>query len=112
MDDRLNISWERPAQPNDYTLNYTVSVTDISTGTELSRIVLNETQIIVTLHPTEFPCTYAIQKINSYSEYLLSVKGIPLQVTVFATNERGNGENVSEVAYVEEDGMYIGGVGD
>ena len=47
MDDRLSISWERPAQPNDYTLHYTVSVTDISTGKELN-IVLNETQTIVT----------------------------------------------------------------
>ena len=26
-------------------------------------------------------------------------------MTVFATNGRGNGESVSEVAYVEEDGM-------
>jgi hypothetical protein len=56
MDDSLSISWERPAQPNDYTLNYTVSVTDISTGTELNRTVLNETQFIVTLPDT--PCTY------------------------------------------------------
>ena len=55
MGDRLSISWERPAQPNDYTLNYTVSVTDISTGTEL-RAVLNETHIIVTFHHT--PCVY------------------------------------------------------
>ena len=47
MDDRLSISWERPAQPNDYTLNYTVSVTDMSTGKELN-IVLNETQTTVT----------------------------------------------------------------
>ena len=52
MDDSLSISWERPAQPNDYTLNYTVSVTDISTGTELNRTVLHETQLIVTLHFT------------------------------------------------------------
>jgi hypothetical protein len=59
MDDRLSISWERPAQPNDYTLNYTVSVTDISTGTELNRTVLNETQFIVTL-----PCMDTIPTIN------------------------------------------------
>ena len=52
MDDSLSISWERPAQPNDYTLNYTVSVTDISTDTELNRTVLNETQIIVTFPHT------------------------------------------------------------
>ena len=102
MDDSLSISWERPAQPNDYTLNYTVSVTDISTGTELSRTVLNETQIIVTLHLT--PCMDTIPTINvSYSEYLFTVRGV--NVTVFATNGRGNGESVSEVVYVEEDGM-------
>ena len=51
MDDSLSISWERPAQPNDYTLNYTVSVTDISTGT-VTRTVLNETQLIVALPDT------------------------------------------------------------
>ena len=57
MDDRLNISWEKPAQPNDYTLNYTVLVTDTSTGTELNNAVLNETQIIITLPHTESYCT-------------------------------------------------------
>ena len=34
-----------------------------------------------------------------------TVRGIPLNVTVFATNGRGNGESVSEMVYVEEDGM-------
>ena len=38
MERKLNISWEEPAEPNDYTLNYTVTVTDISTATELSII--------------------------------------------------------------------------
>ena len=38
MERRLSISWQGPAEPNDYTLNYTVTVTDISTGTELSKI--------------------------------------------------------------------------
>ena len=33
-------SWEEPAEPNDYTLNYTVTITDISTGTERSRTVV------------------------------------------------------------------------
>ena len=61
MDDSLSISWERPAQPNDYTLIYTISVTDISTDTELSRIVLNETQIIVTLPHTHCMDTYNVQ---------------------------------------------------
>ena len=30
MERKLNISWEEPAEPNDYTLNYTVTITDIS----------------------------------------------------------------------------------
>ena len=40
MERKLNISWEEPAEPNDYTLNYTVTITDISTGTELNRTVV------------------------------------------------------------------------
>ena len=39
MERKLNISWEEPAEPNDYTLNYTVTITDISTGTELSKML-------------------------------------------------------------------------
>ena len=42
MERKLNISWEEPAEPNDYTLNYTVTITDISTGTELSRTVVQD----------------------------------------------------------------------
>ena len=81
MDDSLSISWERPAQPNDYTLNYTVSVIDISTGTELNRTVLNETQIIVTLPHT--PCMNTIPTvIKFYSEYSFTVRGAPFNVTV------------------------------
>ena len=104
MDDSLSISWERPAQPNDYTLNYTVSVTDISTGTELNRTVLNETQLELTLPHT--PCTYMpFINYSEYSEYSFTVRGVSLNVTVFANNGRGSGESVSEMAYVEEDGM-------
>ena len=33
------------------------------------------------------------------------MRRVPLNVTVFATNGRGIGESVSEVVYVEEDGM-------
>ena len=40
-----------------------------------------------------------------YSEYSFTVRGVPFNVTVFATNGRGNGESVSEVVSVEEDGM-------
>ena len=56
MNDSLSISWERPAQPNDYTLNYTVSVTDISSGTELSRTDLNETQLELNVTLPYSPC--------------------------------------------------------
>ena len=34
------------------------------------------------------------------------MKGIPYDVTVFATNGRGSGPNVSKVTYAEEDGKY------
>ena len=63
MDDSRSISWEKPAQPNDYTLNYTVSVTDISTDTELTRTVLNETQIIVTFPHTHCMDTHTMSNI-------------------------------------------------
>ena len=36
----------------------------------------------------------------------ISVKGIPYNVTVFATNGRGSGRNVSKISYAEEDGKY------
>ena len=73
MDDRLSISWEKPAQPNDYTLNYTVSVTDITTGRELNRSVVNETQlqIIVTLPHTLCMYThYPLYEPPCHSEYI------------------------------------------
>ena len=44
MERKLKISWEEPAQPNDYTLNYTVTITNISTGIELSRTVILHTE--------------------------------------------------------------------
>ena len=34
------------------------------------------------------------------------MKGIPYNVTVFATNGRGNGPSVSKITYAEEDGKY------
>ena len=45
MDKRLIISWEEPAQPNDYTVNYTVTITDINTYNELSRTTLDMDQL-------------------------------------------------------------------
>ena len=65
MNDILSVSWEEPAQPNDYTLNYTVSVTNISAGTELSRSVLNETQLTVTLPHTPCMDTCTMSTINN-----------------------------------------------
>ena len=38
------------------------------------------------------------------SEFLFSVKGVPYNVTVFATNERGKGPSVRVESYAEEDG--------
>ena len=34
------------------------------------------------------------------------MKGVPYNVTVFASNGKGKGPNVSKVAYGEEDGKY------
>ena len=56
MERKLNISWEEPAEPNDYTLNYTLTITDISTGTELSRtVVLDIEQLTVISKPLGTP---------------------------------------------------------
>ena len=52
MERKLNISWEEPAEPNDYTLNYTVTITDISTGTELSRTVVLDVDRFIILTET------------------------------------------------------------
>ena len=49
MERKLKISWEEPAEPNDYTLNYTVTITDISTGTELSKTVILDTEKLTVL---------------------------------------------------------------
>ena len=38
--------------------------------------------------------------------FSIPVKGIPYNVTVFATNGRDNGPNVSKISYAEEDGKY------
>ena len=51
MERKLNISWEEPAEPNDYILNYTVTITDISTGTELSRTVVLDTEKFTVSQP-------------------------------------------------------------
>ena len=38
--------------------------------------------------------------------FIFLVKAVPYNVTVFATNGRGKGPAVSEIAYVEEDSEF------
>ena len=44
---KLNISWEPPEEPNDYTSNYTVTIIDISTGSEWNKTVVDMNQLSV-----------------------------------------------------------------
>ena len=34
---KLNISWEEPEEPNDYNINYTITITDIRSGSKFSK---------------------------------------------------------------------------
>ena len=43
----LNISWESPTEPNDYTWNYTVTVTTGTNTLPTLHTLSNETQITV-----------------------------------------------------------------
>ena len=105
MERKLNISWEEPAEPNDYTLNYTVTITDISTGTELSRTVVLDMNKPTTLTDILGMFNHKDVVINVLRLFI-PVKGIPYNVTVFATNGRGSGSTVSKISYAEEDGKY------
>ena len=107
MERKLNISWEEPAEPNDYTLNCTVTITDISTGTELSRTVVLDMNKLTTLTEilSMFNCNKSCNKMG-FIHLFIAVKGIPYNVTVFATNGRGSGRNVSKITYAEEDSKY------
>ena len=42
----------------------------------------------------------------SYNMNLYSDKGVPYNVTVFATNGRGSGPSVSEIVYAEDDSEF------
>ena len=35
------VSWEEPIQPNDFTWNYTLTITENTTGSDVNRMVLN-----------------------------------------------------------------------
>ena len=49
---KFNISWEEPEEPNDHTLNYTVTITDINTGRiELNKAVGEMDQLEVLSQP-------------------------------------------------------------
>ena len=41
VNDSLIILWEEPVQPNDFTWNYTVTITNNTTGSQLNKTVLN-----------------------------------------------------------------------
>ena len=41
---KLNITWWEPENSNDYNINYTIIITDTSSGIELSRSVLEMDQ--------------------------------------------------------------------
>ena len=43
----LNISWEEPTEPNDYTWNYTITVTTGTNTLPTLHTLSNETQITV-----------------------------------------------------------------
>ena len=50
MKKRLNISWEEPTHPNDYTVNYIVTITDISTHREVSNTTIDMGQLSIESH--------------------------------------------------------------
>ena len=102
---KLNISWEEPEEPNDHTLNYTVSITDISSGIELSRTIIDMYQHSV-LSRTLSKCAYMYKVTKNLLRFIvfILVQGIPYNVTVFATNGRGKGLDISGVYFAVEDG--------
>ena len=51
-------------------------------------------------------CIFNYSKYTKLCYAFVPVKGIPYNVTVFSTNGRGNGPNISKIAYAEEDGTY------
>ena len=61
--ERLNISWEKTPEPNDFTWNYTVSVTDNITGSEVfnRNRLMNETQVIDDKLGMCSYCSYSVQ---------------------------------------------------
>ena len=64
---RLNIWWEETLEPNDFTWNYTVSVTDNITGTEVfsSKLPMNETQVIYEPSQKLGMCSYCSYSVQS-----------------------------------------------
>ena len=68
-DKRLNISWKEPAEPNDFTLTYTVTITDIITGSELSRTVVLDMDPLMIM--SQSLCTYMPNGMPTQSSILL-----------------------------------------
>ena len=99
MERRLNISWGKPKYPNSNTLNYTILIIDLSTNNEwiktIDDIEMVSEKLGIQNHTL---CVHVFSYMNLYSD-----KGVPYNVTVFATNGRGSGPSVSEIVYAEED---------
>ena len=105
MERRLNISWEKPKYPNSNTLNYTILIIDLSTNYELIKTIIEELKSLEIVSEklgiqNHTFCVHVLL-LNLYSD-----KGVPYNVTVFATNGRGSGPSVSEIVYAEEDSEF------
>ena len=103
MERRLNISWEEPKYPNSNTLNYTILIIDLSTNNEtiddMKRLEIVSKNLGM---QNRTLCVNVFSYMNLYSG-----KGVPYNVTVFATNGRGSGPIVSEIVYyAEEDSEF------
>ena len=104
MERRLNISWGKPKYPNSNTLNYTILIIDLNTNNELIKTIDDMKRLEIVsekLGIQNHTLCVRVLYLNLYSD-----KGVPYNVTVFATNGRGSGPSVSEIVYAEEDSEF------
>ena len=102
--DILMVSWEEPIQPNDFSWNYTLTITDNITGSVHTRKVLSRNLTQLDLSSEKLGMFYQLEK--SLYSCIFSENGVPYIVSVFVTNGRGRGDNVSQLFYSMEDGGY------
>ena len=62
MERKLNISWEEPSEPNSHTLNYTVTIRNISVNSLLNSTVVDT-----------YPLTILSQMLRKYALYHITV---------------------------------------